>query len=86
MAEFPICAQSIYSAPLTYATLFLYGYVVSYLNALAEQKSHENEINAQRGWQSAIPFAVLFLEYISLSFVLYLSSGGVLAIGVFIRF
>ena len=40
----------------------------------------------KRGWRSAIPFAMLFQEHISLGFVLYLSSGDVLAVAVLVRF
>ena len=40
-------------------------------------------MNTQRGWRSAIPFAMVLQEYISLEFVLYLSSGGALAVAVF---
>lgn len=46
----------------------------------------ETEQTHKRGWRSAIPFAMLLLEYISLGFVLYLSSGDVLAVAVFVRF
>ena len=46
----------------------------------------KTEQTHKRGWRSAIPFAMLFYEHISLGFVLYLSSGDVLAVAVFVRF
>lgn len=46
----------------------------------------KTEQTHKRGWRSAIPFAMLFQEYISLGFVLYLSSGGVLVVAVLVRF
>ena len=43
-------------------------------------------MNAQRGWQTAIPFAVLFQEYMPLQISMYLLSGDILAATVFDRF